>query len=375
MVLRSGIIIPFQFRDNKKLLMIGVPEENRNLNIWDLRNVVRAAFGIYNFEFRNKKIGFNIPDELLLHYLAQRHDLTNFVIEIGQDPCEATSDNVLVNPSSGDNFVTSDNNLQITENTHISEVNRQEFRNPFDGENAFANASETLDKGCIYQDYTEQNERSKSKSEQNEGKAEQNQKAKEHSNASHIQDPQQPETPVFSQRQPFEFRGDRYNSNNRSDTDIHLKKVDYQQNPFTACAMNRFRRRGERMSKDQKEMYVKYFEENPCMLSQRRNDSVLESHWNKLAAILNSVPQGAVKNVEEWKQTFDAWRYRVFMYYRYNYKLAGSVTHNVKNFKPLTATDQRAYTMWTSYKNTPPEQSDKPETYCKTETINASYNY
>jgi len=45
---------------------------------------VRAAFGIYNFEFRNKKIGFNIPDELLLHYLAQRHDLTNFVIEISQ---------------------------------------------------------------------------------------------------------------------------------------------------------------------------------------------------------------------------------------------------------------------------------------------------
>ncbi|XP_068143402.1 uncharacterized protein [Drosophila tropicalis] len=85
MVLRSGIIIPFQFRDTKKLLMIGVTEENRNLNIWDLKNVVRAAFGIYNFEFRNKKIGFNIPDELLLHYLAQRHDLTNFVIEISQE--------------------------------------------------------------------------------------------------------------------------------------------------------------------------------------------------------------------------------------------------------------------------------------------------
>lgn len=39
MVLRSGIIIPFQFRDTKKLLMIGVPQENRDLNIWDLKNV------------------------------------------------------------------------------------------------------------------------------------------------------------------------------------------------------------------------------------------------------------------------------------------------------------------------------------------------
>lgn len=39
MVLRSGIILPFQFRDTKKLLMIGVPEENRDLSIWDLKNV------------------------------------------------------------------------------------------------------------------------------------------------------------------------------------------------------------------------------------------------------------------------------------------------------------------------------------------------
>ncbi|ALC43193.1 CG42676 [Drosophila busckii] len=191
MVLRSGIIIPFQFRDTKKLLMIGVPEENRNLNIWDLKNVVRAAFGIYNFEFRNKKIGFNIPDELLLHYLAQRHDLTNFVIEISQE-------------------------------------------------------------------------------------------------------------------------------------------------------------RGERMSKDQKELYVKFFEDNPCMLSNhRRHDGLTEPLWAKLSHLLNSVPQGAVKNVEDWKHTFDAWRYRIFMYTRYNSKLSMSETSDPKNFKPLTATDQKAYAMWT----------------------------
>lgn len=66
----------------------------------------------------------------------------------------------------------------------------------------------------------------------------------------------------------------------------------------------RFAGRGERMSKDQKELYVKFFEENPCMLTQRRNDVLLEPLWNKLANLLNSVPQGAVKNVEEWKQVF-----------------------------------------------------------------------
>lgn len=63
--------------------------------------------------------------------------------------------------------------------------------------------------------------------------------------------------------------------------------------------------RGERMSKDQKELYVKFFEDNPCMLTQRRNDIILEPLWNKLANLLNSVPQGAVKNVEEWKQVMN----------------------------------------------------------------------
>ncbi|XP_050336657.1 uncharacterized protein LOC126763326 isoform X5 [Bactrocera neohumeralis] len=133
MVLRSGIIIPFQFRDSKKLLMIGVPEENRNLNIWDLRNVVRAAFGIYNFEFRNKKIGFNIPDELLLHYLAQRHDLTNFVIEIGQANLNDIPDNGIADSSCVENFIPTDISLQLHENIHLEEVQKRKYRDPFDG--------------------------------------------------------------------------------------------------------------------------------------------------------------------------------------------------------------------------------------------------
>ncbi|XP_012158043.1 uncharacterized protein LOC101461444 isoform X1 [Ceratitis capitata] len=394
MVLRSGIIIPFQFRDSKKLLMIGVPEENRNLNIWDLRNVVRAAFGIYNFEFRNKKIGFNIPDELLLHYLAQRRDLTNFVIEVGQaDPSDVVQDNGLVDSSSTENFTTTGSSLQMNESMHMPETPGQEYRDSFDSKqikytdaltnsdvrNAFTSASQSLDKECgVYEGYAEQTqstpklhpigeEHAADKCEQGDCGIEQNQKPKKQPpEVDPIQRQLNAGSQIFCPRQTFELR---------DDNDIHLKKINYQQHQYASCAMNRFRRRGERMSKDQKEVYVKYFEENPCMLSQRRNDTVLESHWNKLAAILNNVPQGAVKNVEEWKQTFDAWRYRVFMYYRYNYKLAGSVTHNVKNFKPLTSTDQRAYSMWTSYKSTPPQQADKPDPFCKSETVQTNYNY
>lgn len=52
---------------------------------------MRNEFGVYNFEFRNKKIGFSIPDHLLLQYLAQRHDLTNFVIEIEHGKCNKNS--------------------------------------------------------------------------------------------------------------------------------------------------------------------------------------------------------------------------------------------------------------------------------------------
>ncbi|XP_018789698.1 PREDICTED: uncharacterized protein LOC108969442 isoform X2 [Bactrocera latifrons] len=374
MVLRSGIIIPFQFRDSKKLLMIGVPEENRNLNIWDLRNVVRAAFGIYNFEFRNKKIGFNIPDELLLHYLAQCHDLTNFVIEIGQGNLNDIPDNGIADSSSAENFISTDISLQLHENINLVEARKTKYGDPFgskdtkcteelpifDGRKFFTSASESPNKETAFQGFSDQTEESKllvitneqkiTRSDPSDYEIEKTRTLKKQLfEIDHLQNQQNQELHLFGPGHLFE---------NRAITDTHFKKINYQQHQFASCSMNRFRRRGERMSKDQKEMYVKYFEENPCMQSQRRNDSLLESHWNKLTSILNNIPQGAVKNVDEWKQTFDAWRYRVFMYYRYNYKLSGSVTHNIKNFKPLTSTDQRAYSMWTSYKTTPPQQSD-----------------
>ncbi|XP_032576045.1 uncharacterized protein LOC6610407 isoform X3 [Drosophila sechellia] len=152
-----------------------------------------------------------------------------------------------------------------------------------------------------------------------------------------------------------------------------------QQSPYTPGLMSRFRKRGERMSKDQKELYVKFFEDNPCMLSNhRRHDGLTEPLWAKLAHMLNSVPQGAVKNVEDWKQTFDAWRYRIFMYTRYNSKLSMSETTDPKNFKPLTATDQKAYAMWTSHKHITPQDYEKMDMFVpldETTTTTNSYDY
>ncbi|XP_033149435.1 LOW QUALITY PROTEIN: putative mediator of RNA polymerase II transcription subunit 26 [Drosophila busckii] len=152
-----------------------------------------------------------------------------------------------------------------------------------------------------------------------------------------------------------------------------------QQPPYTPGLMSRFRKRGERMSKDQKELYVKFFEDNPCMLSNhRRHDGLTEPLWAKLSHLLNSVPQGAVKNVEDWKQTFDAWRYRIFMYTRYNSKLSMSETSDPKNFKPLTATDQKAYAMWTSHKHIVPPDYEKMDMFVpldESTTATNSYDY
>lgn len=82
MVMYLGILIPFQFREIKKKLIVGKPVETRILKLKDIKIVARDAFVIVNSVFRNKKIDFDIPDKLLLLYLGQRHDFTNFLIDV-----------------------------------------------------------------------------------------------------------------------------------------------------------------------------------------------------------------------------------------------------------------------------------------------------
>uniref|UniRef100_A0A1I8PF70 Regulatory protein zeste n=1 Tax=Stomoxys calcitrans TaxID=35570 RepID=A0A1I8PF70_STOCA len=121
-----------------------------------------------------------------------------------------------------------------------------------------------------------------------------------------------------------------------------------------STSTNSLRQRKERMSKKQKEVYVNFLEQNAVINEHRRNDPALNRYWVKLADILNSVPQGAVKHVAEWKQTFDNWRYRVFLYARYNSKISGEEALNPKCFKPLTITDKRAYNIWIRNPDTAP---------------------
>ncbi|XP_013117076.2 putative mediator of RNA polymerase II transcription subunit 26 isoform X2 [Stomoxys calcitrans] len=470
MVLRSGIILPFQFRDTKKLLMIGVPEENRDLSIWDLKNVVRAAFGIYNFEFRNKKIGFNIPDELLLQYLAQRHDLTNFVIEIGQGNDEANmlkEQQLNYEPScsqkqmcvplpqkSSESSTNLDSPLPTTQMppqlygmgvaNNMAMLARS--RSPLDAmenQSDHSNVLETEHKIRVSQVYSQNNadaitqaigpmvvpkaeqddsdmiESRDLRYERQEQVLQQQHQMQhqqhhhhhqQHEAQSHHQHQQHQQLHQQQQQLAQHFAGN-YASHhsmmaNPSNASLNnpssplgqvpppqslaqvsvanaqqhntppSQQQQQQQPQYSPVMMSRFRRRGERMSKDQKELYVKFFEENPCMLTQRRNDVLLEPLWNKLANLLNSVPQGAVKNVEEWKQTFDAWRYRVFMYTRYNTKLEGAAAQNPKNYKPLTPTDQRAYAMWTSHKSTAPQDFEKMEMFSSLDESQATdYDY
>lgn len=47
---------------------------------------------------------------------------------------------------------------------------------------------------------------------------------------------------------------------------------------------------------------MNFLEQHPVINEHRRNDPALNRYWIKLADILNSVPQGAVKHVAEWKQ-------------------------------------------------------------------------
>lgn len=117
--------------------------------------------------------------------------------------------------------------------------------------------------------------------------------------------------------------------------------------------------RKERMSKRQKELYVHFLQQHQFINDHRRNDPALDPYWLKLANLLNAVPQGAVKHVTEWKQTFDNWRYRIFLYARYNSKLQDEEAQNPRNFKPLTRTDKQAYIMWIRNPDTAPPDLDK----------------
>ncbi|TDG53223.1 hypothetical protein AWZ03_000038 [Drosophila navojoa] len=127
----------------------------------------------------------------------------------------------------------------------------------------------------------------------------------------------------------------------------------------TQTGPNNIRQRKERMSKRQKELYVHFLQQHQFINDHRRNDPVLDPYWHKLANLLNAVPQGAVKHVTEWKQTFDNWRYRIFLYARYNSKLQDEEAQNPRNFKPLTRTDKQAYIMWIRNPDTAPPDLDK----------------
>ncbi|XP_016972732.2 putative uncharacterized protein DDB_G0290989 isoform X1 [Drosophila rhopaloa] len=415
MVLRSGIIIPFQFRDTKKLLMIGVPEENRNLNIWDLKNVVRAAFGIYNFEFRNKKIGFNIPDELLLHYLAQRHDLTNFVIEISQ-VYDVALDNYVLNrqcrcadqkmlndsptPEEPTNLCQPSNVLEAAptplmalppcdDEEHDHEHEHEEsMKYRIDKASSGAASAElgmpAYEACSPKMDYDTQDELPDSPHsqplpppplpaalplpppptshpqhlQQQQHDEEQQQLLQERIQHEYMIQQQQQHQHLQQQHQHLALLQQQQ----------HEQQQQQQQHPqqqhgvnmaIGTTTTNNIRQRKERMSKRQKELYVHFLQQHQFINDHRRNDPVLDPYWLKLANLLNAVPQGAVKHVTEWKQTFDNWRYRIFLYARYNSKLQDEEAQNPRNFKPLTRTDKQAYIMWIRNPDTAPPDLDK----------------
>ncbi|KAH8263793.1 hypothetical protein KR038_004643 [Drosophila bunnanda] len=424
MVLRSGIIIPFQFRDTKKLLMIGVPEENRNLNIWDLKNVVRAAFGIYNFEFRNKKIGFNIPDELLLHYLAQRHDLTNFVIEISQvyddnyvlnRQCRC-SDQKMLNesptPEEPTNLCQPSNALEAVaaaptpimtmppcdeeEHDHDHDHEHEEsMKYRIDKASSGAASAElgmpAYEACSPKMDYDTQDELPDSPhsqplpppplplaaalplpppptshhqhlhQQQQQHHEEQQQLLQERiqheymiqqqQQHQHLQQQQQQHLALLQQQQQEQHQQQHQQHHHQQQQGVNMA--------MGTTTTNNIRQRKERMSKRQKELYVHFLQQHQFINDHRRNDPVLDPYWLKLANLLNAVPQGAVKHVTEWKQTFDNWRYRIFLYARYNSKLQDEEAQNPRNFKPLTRTDKQAYIMWIRNPDTAPPDLDK----------------
>ncbi|XP_075160450.1 uncharacterized protein LOC142233424 isoform X2 [Haematobia irritans] len=433
MVLRSGIILPFQFRDTKKLLMIGVPEENRDLSIWDLKNVVRAAFGIYNFEFRNKKIGFNIPDELLLQYLAQRHDLTNFVIEIGQvfDPCKDNYHTLISNCFSCRCGSTQKQALDLHEpsktqhNTatgsgseqnnghqhhlnqphvpqpHFSSASNSQQHSPDNDEepplklrisnvNLLPSNMDTAEHFEIEPkiDYDEVSPSSPPPQHHHQPPPLPPQSASSSLPLAEASAAQQQAVAALAlststsalklHNNPDTDEESSYMERELQEQELHLERMheyflqqqhlqqqqhqqqQQQHQPHIetllheSTSTNSLRQRKERMSKKQKEVYVNFLEQHAVINEHRRNDPALNRYWIKLADILNSVPQGAVKHVAEWKQTFDNWRYRVFLYARYNSKISGEEALNPKCFKPLTITDKRAYNIWIRNPDTAP---------------------
>ncbi|XP_060656192.1 GATA zinc finger domain-containing protein 10 isoform X2 [Drosophila nasuta] len=409
MVLRSGIIIPFQFRDTKKLLMIGVPEENRNLNIWDLKNVVRAAFGIYNFEFRNKKIGFNIPDELLLHYLAQRHDLTNFVIEISQvydaalesyvlhPQCRCGAQKLLNEspaPEEPTNLCQTNNVIDAAPSTsnivlpNCDDDDQETMKYRIDKASSGAASAElgmpAYEPCSPKMDYDTQDELPDSPHSQQHQQQQQLQQVamvslppppSTHHQHHHqheeeqqqlLQDRIQHEFLLQQQHQHQHLQQQHLALLQQQEQQQHQQQQHQQQQQqqgvnmaITATGTNNIRQRKERMSKRQKELYVHFLQQHQFINDHRRNDPVLDPYWLKLANLLNAVPQGAVKHVTEWKQTFDNWRYRIFLYARYNSKLQDEEAQNPRNFKPLTRTDKQAYNMWIRNSDTAPPDLDK----------------
>ncbi|KQS43120.1 PAX-interacting protein 1 isoform X1 [Drosophila erecta] len=405
MVLRSGIIIPFQFRDTKKLLMIGVPEENRNLNIWDLKNVVRAAFGIYNFEFRNKKIGFNIPDELLLHYLAQRHDLTNFVIEISQ-VCDVALDNYVLNrqcscadqkmlndsptPEEPTNLCQPSNVLEAAptplmalphceDEDHEPEHEHEEsIKYRIDKASSGAASAElgmpAYEACSPKMDYDTQDELPDSPHSQPPPPfplpaalplppppTSHHQHLQQQHQQQHEERIQQ-EYIIQQQQQHQHLQQQQHHLALLQQQQEQQQQIQQQQGVNMAMGTtttNNIRQRKERMSKRQKELYVHFLQQHQFINDHRRNDPALDPYWQKLSNLLNAVPQGAVKHVSEWKQTFDNWRYRIFLYARYNSKLQDEEAQNPRNFKPLTRTDKQAYIMWIRNPDTAPPDLDK----------------
>ncbi|KAI9583806.1 hypothetical protein GQX74_005554 [Glossina fuscipes] len=82
MGVKSGIVLLFECNNKKKFVTVGNPQGKRNLTLEDFQRVVRSLFDVNHFEFRNKKLDVTIPNDCLLRYIAQCHDVSNLVIEV-----------------------------------------------------------------------------------------------------------------------------------------------------------------------------------------------------------------------------------------------------------------------------------------------------